>query len=107
MMGCLLRYVDSMCEYREQQFAVKTPSPTRRSTNSTWTRYSGNAFHNRGPTPLNDRLPKLTSFVRGTSNMCCCEERVRPVEDCLFSMSARYRGAVPSMHRHTCRSILG
>ena len=55
----------------------------------------GNAFHNRGPTTLNERSPKLTSFVRGTSNRCCCEERVRPVEHCLFSMSARYRGAVP------------
>ena len=66
----------------------------------------GNAFHNRGPTTLNERSPKLTSFVRGTSNRCCCEERVRPVEHCLFSMSARYRGAVPLMHRNTCRSIL-
>ena len=55
----------------------------------------GNAFHNRGPTTLNERSPKLTSFVRGTSNRCCCEERVRPVEQCLFSISARYRGAVP------------
>ena len=64
----------------------------------------GNAFHNRGPTTLNERSPKLTSFVRGTSNRCCCEERVRPVEHCLFSMSARYR--VPLMHRNTCRSIL-
>ena len=60
----------------------------------------GNAFHNRGPTTLNERSPKLTSFVRGTSNRCCCEERVRPVEHCLFSMSARYRGAVPLMHRN-------
>ena len=34
----------------------------------------GNAFHNRGPTTLNERSPKLTSFVRGTSNRCCCEE---------------------------------
>ena len=66
----------------------------------------GNAFHNRGPTTLNERSPKLTSFVRGTSNRCCCEERVRPVEHCLFSMSARYRGTVPLMHRNTCRSIL-
>ena len=55
---------------------------------------------------LNERSPKLTSFVRGTSNRCCCEERMRPVEHCLFSMSARYRGAVPLMHRNTCRSIL-
>ena len=66
----------------------------------------GNAFHNRGPTTLNERSPKLTSFVRGTSKRCCCEECVRPVEHCLFSMSARYRGAVPLMHRNTCRSIL-
>ena len=42
----------------------------------------GNAFHNRGPTTLNERSPKLASFVRGTSNRCCCEERVRPVEHC-------------------------
>ena len=66
----------------------------------------GNAFHNRGPTTLNERSPKLTSFVRGTSNRCCCEERVRPGEHCLFSVSTRYRGAVPLMHRNTCRSIL-
>ena len=68
-------------------------------------RYSLDAL-NRGPTTLNERSPKLTSFVRGTSNRCCCEERVRPVEHCLFSMSARYRGAVPLMHRNTCKSIL-
>ena len=66
----------------------------------------GRAFHNRGPTTLNERSPKLTSFVRGTANMCCCEERVRPVEHCRFSMSARYSGAVPLMHRKMCRRIL-
>ena len=66
----------------------------------------GKAFHNRGPTTLNERSPKLTSFVRGTANRCCCEERVRPVEHCRFSMSARYSGAVPLMHRKTCRRIL-
>ena len=29
----------------------------------------GRAFYNRGPTTLNERSPKLTSFVRGTDNM--------------------------------------
>ena len=66
----------------------------------------GRAFHNREPTTLNERSPKLTSFVRGTANRCCCEERVRPVEHCRFSMSARYSGAVLLMHRKTCRRIL-
>ena len=44
----------------------------------------------------------IESFVRGATNRCCCEERVRPNEHCLFSMSARYRGAVrvPLMHRN-------
>ena len=31
---------------------------------------------------------------------------MRPNEHRLFSMSASYRGAVPLMHRNTCRSIL-
>ena len=66
----------------------------------------GRAFHNRGPTTLNERSPKLTRFVRGTSNRCCCDERVQPVEHCRFSMSARYSGAVPLIHQNTCRSIL-
>ena len=63
------------------------------------------SFHNRGPTTLNERSPKLTSFVRGTADRCCCKERVRPVEHCRFSMSARYSGAVPLTHRKTCRRI--
>ena len=66
----------------------------------------GRAFHNRGPTTWNERSPKLTSFVCVTSNRCCCDERVRPVEHCRFSMSARYSGAVPSVHRNTCTSRL-
>ena len=36
----------------------------------------GRAFHNRGPPTMNERSPKLTSFVRGTSNRGCCEECV-------------------------------
>ena len=67
---------------------------------------TGRAFHNREPTTLNERSPKLTSFVRGTSNRCRCDECVRPVEHCRFSMSARYSSAVPLMHQNTCRSIL-
>ena len=66
----------------------------------------GRAFHKRGPTTLNERSPKLTSLVRGTSSRCCCDERVRPVEHCRFIMSARYSGPVPLMHRNTCRRIL-
>ena len=53
----------------------------------------GRAFHNRGPTTLNERSPKLTIFVRGTANRCCCEERVRPVEHCRFSKIQRCRAA--------------
>ena len=49
----------------------------------------GRAIHNRGPTTLNKRSPKLTSFVRGTANRCCCEERVRPQEH--FSRVVSYR----------------
>ena len=55
----------------------------------------GNAFHNRGPTTLNERSPKLTSFVRGTSNRCCCEEHVRPVEHYIVSLAYRQDTAVP------------
>ena len=39
----------------------------------------GRAFHNRGPTTLNERSPKLTRFVGGSFNGCWCDERARPV----------------------------
>ena len=58
----------------------------------------GRAFHNREPTTLNERSPKLTSFARGTSNWCCCDERVQPV-----SLACRQDTAVPCRWR---RSIL-
>ena len=68
----------------------------------------GSEFQSRSPITLKDWSPKLTSFVRGTSSiiLCCWDERVRPVEHCLFNLFARYNGAVPSRHRNRCTRIL-